>query len=302
MLGMNRDYIKDEGTRWFGFEVAYNNASNIIAGQNYTNPQLNGNIAGVTWKSRGDQEKRKYDYTYDAANRLTGADFNQYTNSSFNRTADIDYSVSNLSYDANGNILSMTQKGVKISSSSTIDYLSYSYNSNSNQLQTVTDTSNNFQSKLGDFKYDPSEKTATDYLYDDNGNLTRDRNKSIDTLLYNYLNLPSFVSYTPADALFGGVSGNITYVYDATGNKLQKIVYETSHSQQKTTTTTYVAGFVYESIDLQVGGTPSPDNFTDSLMFTGHEEGRIRKKGTEFVFDYFIKDHLGNIRMVLTEE
>ena len=36
----------------------------------------------------------------------------------------------------------------------------------------------------------------------------------------------------------------------------------------------------------------------------GHEEGRVRKAadGVTFVFDYFLKDHLGNVRMMLTEE
>ncbi len=40
----------------------------------------------------------------------------------------------------------------------------------------------------------------------------------------------------------------------------------------------------------------------NELQFFAHEEGRIRKKGNDFVFDYFIKDHLGNVRMVLTDE
>ena len=42
----------------------------------------------------------------------------------------------------------------------------------------------------------------------------------------------------------------------------------------------------------------------NSLQFFGHEEGRIRKAsdGVTFVFDYFLKDHLGNVRMMLTEE
>ncbi len=44
------------------------------------------------------------------------------------------------------------------------------------------------------------------------------------------------------------------------------------------------------------------------LQFIGHEEGRIRYKAAEGTnpaglhYDYMIKDHLGNVRMVLTEE
>ncbi len=41
----------------------------------------------------------------------------------------------------------------------------------------------------------------------------------------------------------------------------------------------------------------------DTLQFIGTEEGRARPKdSTSVVYDYFIKDHLGNVRMVLTEE
>ncbi|HET6224708.1 MAG TPA: hypothetical protein VFF27_00420, partial [Bacteroidia bacterium] len=58
-------------------------------------------------------------------------------------------------------------------------------------------------------------------------------------------------------------------------------------------TTFYLAGAVYEN---------------DVLQFFGHEEGRIRFKPANgaipasFQYDYFLKDHLGNVRMVLTEE
>ncbi|MEK7199795.1 MAG: hypothetical protein AAB212_07745, partial [Bacteroidota bacterium] len=80
--------------------------------------------------------------------------------------------------------------------------------------------------------------------------------------------------------------GTITYIYDATGNKLEKRTVETS--PPKTTKTTYLGGYVYQN---------------DTLQFLAHEEGRIRKKpDNSYVYDYFVKDHLGNTRMVLTEE
>ena len=67
---------------------------------------------------------------------------------------------------------------------------------------------------------------------------------------------------------------------------------------------------MYESKTTLPANTPN-DNYTDKLQFAGHEEGRIRalydnsaqpNTLTRFACDYMIKDHLGNVRMVLTEE
>jgi len=112
--------------------------------------QYNGNIEGMVWKSKGDGEKRKYDFTYDATNRLLTADFNQYTSGSFNKSAAIDFSLNSMSYDGNGNILSLQQAGLKLNSSSTIDNLTYTYQTGSNKLQQVTDAANDNTSRLGD--------------------------------------------------------------------------------------------------------------------------------------------------------
>jgi len=74
----------------------------------------------MVWKSAGDGEIRKYDFNYDNANRLMKADFNQYTSGTFNKTANVDFSVKmgdgsnpTSAYDANGNIVGMTQYGLK---------------------------------------------------------------------------------------------------------------------------------------------------------------------------------------------
>jgi hypothetical protein len=84
-------------------ELAYDNATSIT-GTTYTTPAYNGNIAGVIWRSSGDGINRKYDFTYDNVNRLTGADFNQFAGSRWGKTSDgsspiaIDFSVSGLGY------------------------------------------------------------------------------------------------------------------------------------------------------------------------------------------------------------
>jgi RHS repeat-associated protein len=170
------------------------------------------------------------------------------------------------------------------------------YNKSINhKLAQVTDVANDNTSTLGDFKYDPATKGATDYTYDVNGNLTLDNNKKISSITYNYLNLPSVITVTG--------KGNITYTYDASGNKLQKLTADNSTTGKTiTTTTTYINGFVYESKTTAPADAANPD-YTDVLQFTAHEEGRIRRKtdGT-FAYDYFLKDHLGNVRMVLTDD
>ena len=64
----------------------------------------------------------------------------------------------------------------------------------------------------------------------------------------------------------------------------------------KTTTTLYLGGIIYQN---------------DTLQFIGHEEGKARwalhryvngSTAYGFEYDYFLKDHLGNTRMVLTQE
>ena len=78
--------------------------------------------------------------------------------------------------------------------------------------------------------------------------------------------------------------GSITYTYDAVGNKLRKQTLEDS----KTTTTLYGGSIVYEN---------------DTLQFISHEEGRTRiNNNNNYVFDYYLKDHLGNVRMTITDD
>jgi RHS repeat-associated protein len=322
LLGVNRDYAKSTATnRKFGFDLGYDKQSiqpsSGAAIGSYAASAYNGNITGTVWKSAGDGEIRKYDYTYDAVNRLTGAAFKQYTGGGFNTTAGLDFSVSNLTYDANGNIKTMQQNGWKLTGSSPIDNLEYHYRHNelSNQLLQVIDHSNDAQTKLGDFRTSAQHPNVPyDYVYDLNGNMTKDFNKDIGTLsddgiTYNLLNLPQTIIFRQAN---GVPKGQIDYLYDATGVKLRKTVTDhTVSGKTITTITNYIAGLVYESKSTVPTDANRPD-YTDVLQFISHEEGRIRlEKSTSascpsqpdrFVYDYFIKDHLDNVRIVLTEQ
>nr|MBA2746628.1 hypothetical protein [Flavisolibacter sp.] len=331
MLGMNRDYLSSTGQSGalkFGFELGYdkitNKSNQVFAGSGL----FNGNITGIVWKSDGDDVRRIYDFTYDNANRLLKGDFKQDNGSTtWNKTI-MDYSIkmgdgaiATTAYDANGNIKKMTQFGWRLGVSNTtpIDNLTYNYIANSNKLLNVKDANNVADTKLGDFRtstlHPVQSKTVStvDYSYDENGNMVKDLNKDIITsagangIVYNHLNLPQTIT-VKKDA--SSNKGTITYTYDAAGNKLKKETNEPASSANNNTstvtTTLYIGGFVYESKVVN-GATV----YANKLQFGGHEEGRIRALYlnissphaiTGFAYDYLLKDHLGNVRMVLTEE
>ncbi|MBS4044603.1 MAG: hypothetical protein KGZ59_12425, partial [Chitinophagaceae bacterium] len=326
LTGINRGfanpkYILDsiaQQNRWFGMQLSYDYG--FSNGAN-TNTMLNGNIAGTIWKSKSNNVERAYGFNYDAANRLMIADFSEPGSSRMK----FDFSVKmgdginpSTAYDVNGNIKSMTQ--MYEAGKSPLDSLQYDYLPNSNKLKSVYDKYNNPITKLGDFRTSANSPNATatsalaktDYAYDDNGNLITDLNKDIGTSIpiagsngnieYNHLNLPKKITIAE--------KGTIEYVYDAAGNKLSKIVTDNTKNPAHITTTNYVSGFIYESKDSSnTSNSTLSLTANESLQFFSHEEGRVRPKTnqdsslpTQFVLDYFIKDHLGNVRMVLTEE
>jgi RHS repeat-associated protein len=287
LLGINTPYLVTSGStsNYFGEALFYD--------YGFTTNQLNGNIAGAEWKAYGDGIARAYGFDYDKTNKLTTADFSQQNQGSSSWTSDkVDYSLSGLSYDGNGNILSLKQRGLKIGSSVTIDSLTYQYFANSNQLQKVSDAIADM-SPLGDFK--DSTQIGDDYTYDANGNTNKDYNRHMCTsasapgAVFNFLNMPDSI-------VINGKAG-IHYYYDAAGNQLRKQINDyATGANPAIKNYLYISGFVY---------------MNDTLQYNLQEEGKIRyaKKVNSttgaiyyaYEYDYFLKDHLGNVRTVLTE-
>jgi RHS repeat-associated protein len=278
LKSINRQFVNTPNatSNWFGQDYSYDYGFDSV--------EYNGNIAGIRWKSLSDNIPRAYGYDYDRADRLTRADFAEQlsSNAAWTNTK-ADFSVSGLTYDGGGNLLSMKQMGLNGPAIQTIDSLKYGYFANSHRLSYVTDKKNNPTSVLGDFK-ETDNREVQDYWYDPNGNIAKDKNKAIDTIYYNHQQLPAILYAKNRQA-------SIHYLYaGGTGERLAKMVSDATFQPQQFSVTHYINGFQYEQ---------------DSLQFISHEEGRIRpiyRTGqlVTYAFDYFIKDQLGNVRMVLS--
>ena len=142
---------------------------------------------------------------------------------------------------------------------------------NGNQLKSVNDAittmayNNSFEFKNG-------ANATTEYMYDANGNLTKDLNKNITDIQYDFLNLPDTVTFSDGST--------ISYLYSADGVKLRTI-----HKIGSTTTTTYYCNnVVYE-------------NGVQKLLLT--EEGYLSLNDSKY--HYYLKDHQGNNRVVINQ-
>lgn len=247
----------------FAFKIKYHDGAT---------PLFNGNISETYWKSGSDNVLRKYEYTYDKLNRLLEANYNKPDNPSI-----VDSYLERLQYDKNGNIISLVRNGDLDSNDFAIeiDNLVYYYDDNNNQLKKVLDQSNHPQG----FKDDSNgiDDSEDDYDYDGFGNLTKDTNKQIRNIFYNHLNLPVAIQFDNGS--------RISYIYNATGQKIQKNVVNLLTTP---VVTNYMnGGYQYTN---------------DVLNFFPHAEGYVnvtlgRKGSMAFNYVYQYKDHLGNNRL-----
>jgi hypothetical protein len=198
-----RSWLKSSASPLFNQTLYYNNSY----GSN--TPRYNGNISAMSWTTSGDKT-RGYNFAYDNLSRLTAAGYLE------GGVANTSYGTS-YAYDKHGNMTNLVRKGrMGTSTFGTIDNLSMSYAGN--QLIKADDAGTNVTlSASMDFKNNST--AAKEYFYDLNGNLTKDLNKGITGITYNFLNLPQSVAIS--NTL--GQATN-TYTYAADGRKLQAVI------------------------------------------------------------------------------
>ncbi len=260
LTGMNDPAVQTGAL--FGFSLQYNSTAT---------PLYNGNISGMRWKSASDNLLRSYSYHYDDLNRLREASYLNISNNIANT-----YDVS-LSYDRNGNILSLLRKGgfEDPQIAPEIDDLQYTYKNNSNQLKKVVDLSYDSQG----FNNGASGSNE-DYTYDAYGNMITDANKGITGIKYNYMNLPVKIEFSN--------NRYIRYVYDAAGTKWSKQVADSS----KQVKTEYMDGFQYKAGKLLF--FPTAEGYVKAVY------GNTGNAPAAYRYVYTYKDHLGNNRLSYT--
>ena len=229
--------------------------------------RYNGSISSMTWKSGNESTVRGYKFTYDGLDRMLNATYGETAGISTNANR---FSENVTGYDKNGNIKGLQRYG-QLSSTAygMIDNLTLTLNGN--QLNRVDDavTASAYN---GGFEFKNGANAADEYSYDANGNLTKDLNKGISGITYNFLNLPNAVTFSDGST--------ITYTYGADGTKLRTV-----HKIGSTTTTTdYCGNVIYE-------------NGVQKLLLT--EEGYITLSDSKY--HYYLKDHQGNNRVVISQ-
>jgi len=213
----------------FGEIIGYNRMFHIAVDADYaadTTAQFNGNISWFTSNIYGmtapvGASLNGWVAKYDKANRLTKSNWSYNTSATgVNWSASTSFDLPSIAYDQNGNLSAMTrhnQSGVATS-------MTYNYTANTNKLHQVAGLNG---------------QSANNYVYDQNGNMTKDIVKlgSSSTITYDYRNLPTQVPIGASNIYFGydgkgqrvsknnlfyvpGVDGKVLAVYDDKGTLL----------------------------------------------------------------------------------
>ena len=251
---------------------------------NGANACYNGNIAAMQWSVGNDNlnYNRAYSFTYDNLNRLTNANYYGFGNGSVVDGTSDKYNET-FTFDKMGNFNSLTRN----ESGTPINNLNFTYVGN--QMSKV----DNLISPApfipyGSEAFKDSLNVGTEYTYDKNGSTVSDLNTGISTIQYNLLNLPDQIQF---------IQGHKNlYTYDAAGKKLEAINYTVrdivnvpigtistlpaSSSDYTKLTTDYVGNMIYENGSLK-----------EILLPEGYWQNGV--------YYYYLKDHLGNNRVVI---
>lgn len=265
----NDGITNDDTNDLFGMQIVYHDETHLVNGVS-TAPKYNGTISAIKWKTdnkKDTPQERIYGHYYTPTlNQLNQSLYAAKSGSAWTGEAG-HYDLTNVSYDKNGNIQTLNRFAEASDTRVPLDQLTYGYSTNGNKLTSVEDAADPaFGFKNG------TVGIPTEYNYDPNGNLASDLNKDVVDVTYNYLNLPDLIEFDDGTRL--------EYTYDASGYVVKKVLRKSGTIVNQVD---YVSGIQYFNNAL-------------TLIFTA--EGRATKYNGSYEYEYFLKDHLTNTRVI----
>ncbi|CAL2087258.1 protein of unknown function [Tenacibaculum sp. 190524A02b] len=214
-------------------------------------------------------------------------------------TGKADYDVSNITYDANGNIQSLRRNKNKENGSNAMDQLSYAYKTDQpNQLLRVDDavTENTNANDIKDQHGENYKYNAIGQLIEDHEHVTPENPDDIIRYSYTASGLVSEVTRKNQPL--------VKFFYDDRGHRVRKEAY----SQSGNSTITYyvrdASGTpmgIYNYLNSEVSGERgAPPTLVENTIYGASRLG-VYKRNTngEDINLYQLTDHLGNVRAVV---
>jgi len=229
-----------------------------------------GNVSWTSWSRQNKADYQRYFYNYDGLNRLTSATYTTTSPGGDNRD---EY----YGYDKMGNITYLCRYDSHYGYAMDVAVISYE----GNQLRQLND----FGDTNKGFGYSWEEEQ---FAYNRNAALTKDIHRGIDSIRYNYMNLPKKIWFD---------NGNYNeYLYDATGTK-RRVTYGTMEysfsipggtgtaGQQSYLATDYCGSVIYEN--GQLSRVLNPEGYTYFVPVPD-----------TYIYYYFTKYYQGSVRAV----
>jgi RHS repeat-associated protein len=210
----NGDYkpIKDTVT---AFAMHYGAATGDITGQSLYNGNISNTTVAISALNNGNLVG--YTYHYDQLNRLKQTRQHQLTSTAFDRSSIIQDYAESLTYDGNGNILTLNRHGNQTSGIA-MDSLRYGYDFDpatgklkNNRLRQVKDAVPDVNGYTADLK----NQADSNYNYDAIGNLVHDTQAGINNI--------NWTVYGKIDSI-AKTGGSIKYTYSPSGQRVSKTV------------------------------------------------------------------------------
>jgi len=241
--------------------------------------RYDGTIQGAAWRTAASSDVHRVAYTYDEKSQLQDAQYGPQfvgtgTTSNFLPTNRL--REGNLSYDANGNMKSLSRTDQQ---GATTDNFSYSYKPNTNKLTEVHTGS-------------ASGTTVLDYDYDELGQMTRQRDEQGQRYF-------TYDVTGKTTGIFLDAAHNqplLTFGYDDRGFRVRKTTFANS-TIQSTIYVRDVAGNILATYE-KAGFFGAPQRTEVPIYGSGRLGTLTRLNNGSEDYRYELTDHLGNARVV----